>query len=192
MPGRNGSAARRRTDSDAGAEPVTGLAGLRLVCAALALSACGTQMAVTPAVEPVATIDFTLLGTVVYDGKPEYLPRTVAHQAAAPLTLRYIYEVAYGKDKTHEAAVLFNPLTLIGFPIGQDTVAVSGRLEISRGNEVAKTYTATSGFEKTRNLFYEGDTFSELRLRGLQCVRENIEAQMQRDRDVLSTLSKVE
>lgn len=169
--------------------------GLRAMIVGLAftLSACGTQMAVTPTVEPVATIDFTLPGTVVYDGKPEYLPRTVAHQtAASPLTLRYVYEVAYGKDKTHEAAVLFNPLTLIGFPIGQDTVAVSGRLEISRGNEVAKTYTATCGFEKTRNLFYEGDTFSELRLRGLQCVRQNIEAQMQRDRDVLSTLSKAE
>jgi hypothetical protein len=164
------------------------------VAAALTLDACGTKMTVVPPAEPLAKIEFTLPGKIVYEGKADYLPRTLAADAAASsgLTLKYAYDVAYGKDRTHIAAHLFNPLVLFGFPIGEDTVAVAGKLEIVRGDEVLKTYTATCGFEKTRGIFYEGETYSELRIRGLTCVRENIEAQMHRERELLMRLTKGE
>lgn len=165
---------------------------IAMVALSVGLVACGTKIIAAPPIEPVAKIEFSLPGSIVYEGKREYLPRTLANAPGSDLTLRYTYEVGYGKDRTYAAAHLFNPLTVVGFPIGEDTVAVSGKLEIARGGEVLKTYMATCGFEKTRNLFYEGETYSELRLRGLQCVRENIEAQMHQERDVLSKLSKTE
>lgn len=151
-------------------------------------------MTVVPPAEPVAKIEFSVPGKIVYEGKPDYLPRTLADSgaAASSLTLKYVFDVAYGKDRTHAMAHLFNPLVLFGFPIGEDTVAVAGKLEIARGDEVLKTYTATCGFEKTRGLFYEGDTYSELRVRGLMCVRENIEAQMHKERELLTRLTKEE
>ncbi len=36
--------------------------------------------------------------------------------------------------------------------------------------------------DKTRNLFYEGETYSEMRKKGLIEVRNNIESQMHDDR----------
>jgi hypothetical protein len=158
----------------------------------LALAACGTKMVATPQVAPVAKIEFSLPGKILYEGKRDYLPRTLASVPESDLTLKYTYDVAYGKDKMEQAVVLYNPLTILGFPIGEDTIAVSGKLEIVRGDELLKTYTATCGFEKTRNLFYEGDTFAELRLRALACVRENIEAQMHGEREFLSKLIKTQ
>ena len=149
-------------------------------------------MVAAPQIDPVAKIEFSLPGKILYEGKRDYLPRTLAGVADSDLTLKYTYDVVYGKDKTEQAAVLYNPLTILGFPIGEDMIAASGKLEIARGDELLKTYTATCGFEKTRNLFYEGDTFAELRLRALACVRENIEAQMQGEREFLSKLIKTQ
>jgi len=42
------------------------------------------------------------------------------------------------------------------------------------------------------SLFSEGETFSELRKKGLTAVRDNIEMQMYEDREFLSQLKKDE
>jgi hypothetical protein len=167
--------------------------GCAAVLASLLVTGCAPKMTVVPAIDPVAAVDFALPGKIVFDGKRDYLPRTLAESPGeGTVTLRYAFDVIYGKDRTHAMAHLFNPLVLFGFPIGEDTVAVAGKLDIERSGEVVKTYTAICGFEKTRNLFHEGATYSELRLRGLQCVRDNIDAQMQKEREFLSRLTKIE
>ena len=127
----------------------------------------------------------------MYDGNREYLPRTIATASIEPvgLTLRYSYDVRHGRDRVPQLLPLFNPLSIVGFPIGEDTLAVEGRLEILRGMEVIKTYTAACILESSRNLFWPGETYSEMRRKGLFAVRDNIETQMQRDREYLSTLS---
>ncbi len=169
---------------------------IRTVCATLLIGAllqgCAARMVTTPAMEGTAQGEIRLEGKIRYDGNREYLPRTLADVSgeSAPLVLKYSYDVKHGRDAVPQLLPLFNPLSLVGFPIGEDTLAVEGRLEILRGEEVIKVYTAACLLESTRNLFWPGETYSEMRRKGLAAVRENIERQMQRDRDTLESLSR--
>lgn len=162
-----------------------------LVLLAIGLSGCAARMVVTPQVEPLGKVDFRVRGAVIYDGNREYLPRTISDVPASESDLRfhYTYNVTHGRDDIPQLLPLFNPLTIVGFPIGENTIVVVARLEISRRGEVIKTYTATCGLEMTRTIFWQGETFSELRRKGLEVVRDNIEAQMYHERDLLSKLS---
>ncbi|HYA19834.1 MAG TPA: hypothetical protein VEG25_04210 [Burkholderiales bacterium] len=154
------------------------------------LPGCGTTMVVTPEVKPTFNNDFRMKGQIVYDGNRDYFPRTIAEDSLdkSGLVFRYKYEVAYGKDNLPQAIPLFNPLTLVGFPVGEDTVVIVGHMEILRENGVVKTYTATCAFDKKRSMYWEGDTLTELRKKGLIAVRDNIETQMNQDQVFLSKL----
>jgi hypothetical protein len=150
-------------------------------------SACAPNVLITPDLPIVHTDDFSLVGKIDYEGNAEYLPRTVSAESGpgATLTLRYRYEVTYGRDAVHQALIFFNPLTIIGFPIGTDTVVVTAKLAVLKGNFQVKEYTAVCILDKHRTIFWEGETLSELRRRGLLAVRDNIETQMYGDRDLL-------
>src|SRR5512146_879212 len=101
---------------------------LRKVGVALAvllwLPGCTARMVTTPTIETPPTAEVRVEGKVVYDGNREYLPRTIAEVTGetAPLMLRYAYEVKHGRDSVPQLLPLFNPLTIVGFPVGEDTV----------------------------------------------------------------------
>lgn len=149
------------------------------------LSSCATNMAITPQVSEVNVSDFKLKGKVEYDCNKEYLPRTIVNEdenVNQYIIIQYSYTETYGRDNTPQALPLFNPLSLVGFPIGENTLVINGKLIILKGKEVIKEYSATCGLEKMRSIFSEGETFSELRRKGLLAVRDNIEYQMYQDR----------
>jgi hypothetical protein len=155
------------------------------------LGGCATKIAVTPQVEKIdIKSNLQLRGVMEYNGSnKEYLPQTIKEDSChTSLSFKYEYQIAYGRDKTPQALPLFNPLTIVGFPIGENTIVVTGTLTIQKGKEVIKEYKATCGMEKVRNLFSEGETFSELRKKGLIMVRDNIDLQMHKDREFLSSL----
>jgi hypothetical protein len=158
----------------------------------LIFSACATNVVITPDLAIVQSNDFSLSGNIDYQGNADYLPRTVSAEShpGATLTLRYRYEVTYGRDAVPQALSLFNPLTIIGFPIGADTVVVTAKLEVLKESTQVKTYTAVCILDKHRTIFSEGETLSELRKRGLLAVRDNIETQMYGDRDLLLKSSR--
>lgn len=166
--------------------------------AAILLSGCTPNMVTTPDIVVIPTGDFSLGGEIDYDGNKEYLPRTVTADASLghPLILRYRYEVTYGWDEIPAwitLPALINPnttLSLYGFPIDSDTVVVTGKLEILKGGSVVKTYSAVCMLDRTRTIFSEGETLSEIRKRGLLAVRDSIEAQMYADRDMLRDIDK--
>jgi hypothetical protein len=157
---------------------------------AVFLSGCATNIVVTPqAMENDIKSSFQVAGIVEYDGNKDYLPRTIKESSAqSDISIKYEYQITYGRDKTPQALPLFNPLTIVGFPIGEDTMVVTGNLTLSKGEEVIKAYTATCGMEKTRSIFSEGETFSELRKKGLLLIRDNIEIQMCGDKEFLLKL----
>lgn len=150
------------------------------------LNGCGTTCHIVPEIAEVEYVDFSMVGQIEYDGNADYLPQTVKHgkgDADLPL-IKYSYNVVYGKDAVPELLPLFNPLSIVGFPIGSDNIVIVGGLEIAKNGDT-KQYISTCVFDKNRNLFYEGDTFSELRKKGLLMVRQNIESQMLKDREFL-------
>ena len=153
----------------------------------LILSACAPNVFITPDLTRVPRNDFTLSGKIDYAGNVEYLPRTISSEShpEAPLTLRYRYEVTYGRDSVKQVLYHYNPLTIVGFPIGADTVVVTAKLEVLKGEAPVKTYAAMCVLDKHRTIFWEGESLSELRKRGLLAVRENIESQMYGDRNFL-------
>ena len=156
------------------------------------LSGCGTTYHVVPVNHSTDTTPFSVVGMIEYGGhNTEYLPRTVKQDENATTGLpliNYVYNVGYGKDSVPEILPLFNPLSIVGFPIGSDNIVIVGVLKIIKRGEVLKQYSSTCVFDKNRSLFYEGDTFSELRKKGLLMVRNNIENQMTNDRMYLSKL----
>jgi hypothetical protein len=156
---------------------------------AMLVSGCSAQMVVQP--PPAShTVEFALAATVSYDGNRNYLPRVVRDAGpGSPITVRYAYDVVHGGERTHLFGVMFNPAAMLGLPmLGKDTVAVSGRLEILGGAELVKAYDATAALTNRPSLFYEGETYTEMRLRGLLAVRDSIETQILGDRDTLTRL----
>jgi hypothetical protein len=146
-------------------------------------------MKIDPQVKQTDNVDFRLKGIVIYEGNREFLPRVLIDEPVTKpkIDLKYTYDVLYGKQDVPEIVALYNPLTIVGFPTGENTVTVMGRLDILRGGEVIRSYGSTCILEKTRNLFSEG-TFTEMRKKGLLAVRDNIESQICSDRDNLEKL----
>lgn len=158
------------------------------------LYSCATTMEVTPKVEQINNIDFRIGGRVICEGNREYLPRIINDEPVSDskLTFQYTYNALYGKHDIPEVIALFNPLNIVGFPTGENSLTIIGKLDILKGKKVIKSYTATCVLEKTRNLFSEGETFSEIRKKGLIAVRDNIEVQIYQDRDFLSKLKSAD
>ena len=154
------------------------------------LTGCGTTFLVVPEVSHTGPTELNMVGRVNYSSNPDYLPRTVkpSDGASGRLEFKYEYTVGYGQDAVPDVLPLFNPLSLVGCPIGADSLVVVGKLDILKDGEVVKTYCSTCVIDKTRNLFYEGKTHSELRREGLFKVRDNIEAQMANGRETLLEL----
>jgi len=151
---------------------------------------CGTQKIIVPQVDTTTKVDFFIRGKIIYEGKIEYLPSTIINDNTMmpSMVFKYTHNTVYGKDNTSQLLPLFNPLSLVGFPIGGNTLLVAGTMEVIKKEKIIKSYTATCGFDVTRNLFYEGDTYTELRKEGLLEIKRNIEIQMYLDRESLVSL----
>jgi hypothetical protein len=153
------------------------------------LHGCATTMEIKPQVAQIEKTDFRIKGKIIYEGNKEYLPRVLVDQPISDnqLVFKYMYKAIYGKHDVPDLVALYNPLTIVGFPTGENTLTILGKLDVLKGEEVIKSYTATCILEKTRSLFSEG-TFTEMRKKGLIAVRNNIEIQMYLDKDYLEKL----
>lgn len=151
------------------------------------LCGCATSMTVTPKIQDNGNGNFQIAGNLACEGNTQYAPRCIVNNPNTPstLTFQYKYLAMYGKHDIPNAVALFNPLTIVGFPTGENTLTVTGKLDVMKGGEILKTYTSTCVLEKTRNIFSEGETFSEIRKKGLFAIRDNIEAQLYQDREFL-------
>lgn len=156
----------------------------------ISLISCGARMTIIPPTGQVSHFDFQIKGNVIYEGDKVYFPRVIIEEpdSKSGLTFHYVYHEAYETKDVPDICALFNPLNFIGFPTGESTLKVEGKLDILKGKEIVKSYNVNCALEKTRNLYYEGETFSEMRAKGLIAVRDNIESQMWQDRDFLRKL----
>src|SRR2546427_11699146 len=96
---------------------------LAFVCAG-----CST-MSITPDLAVPGKVAVFIKGPIQYDGKSEYLPRTISEGSAPEHGLTFRYAIAETQDRSGwDVIALFNPLTILGFPTGDLTSTVIGRL----------------------------------------------------------------
>lgn len=155
----------------------------------ISLIGCGTKMTIIPTTLQGGDLDFQIKGIVIYEGDKAYFPRVIIEEpdSKSGLTLHYVYHEAHDQKDMPDICI-FNPLLIFGFPTGDSTLKVEGKLDILKGEKILKSYNANCTLQKTRSLYYEGETFSEMRVKGLIAVRDNVEAQMWQDRNLLRKL----
>lgn len=98
------------------------------------LVACSTSIHLAPARQGSPRMDCAVLGHVAYGGNPEYLPAVLVEDASRPVdaVLRYVHEQHYGRNAVPAGVQVVNPLHLAGFPTGESTLPVIGRLDVMR------------------------------------------------------------
>jgi hypothetical protein len=163
--------------------------GCLLVAPCAALAGCATTVSITPTLAS-AKSSCQIHAAVSYSGRPEYLPGALVADASVVegLGFRYSYEAQYGLKEFNPALVIVNPLTLVGFPTGRDNLVVTGRVDLVRGATVIRSYAAAAAMKHSGSIFYEGETFTEMRRRGLLLVKDNLSAQLCQDQTVLKKL----
>jgi hypothetical protein len=145
---------------------------------------CST-MSVTPDLATGEKAPVLIKGQIQYDGNRLYLPRTISEGDPSEYGLRFRYTTSETQDRSSwDIIALFNPFSVLGFPTGRRNSTVTGNLEILRDTDVVKSYKASCLQEAYRGIYY-GESFSDLRRSGLVAVRDNIEAQMSQDRELL-------
>ncbi|HKC93917.1 MAG TPA: hypothetical protein VKB81_07850 [Nitrospira sp.] len=145
-----------------------------------------TTITVTPEVSVFEKVGVLMTGQIQYDGKREYLPRSISEAPMSEHGLTFRYSTTEAQNRSGwDIIALFNPLTILGSPTGSLTSTLSAKLDIIKETEVIKSYTATCIQTATKGIYY-GESFSELRRKGLLVVRDNIETQMFQDREYLT------
>jgi hypothetical protein len=131
------------------------------------------------------TVPVLLKGKLIYDGKGEYLPRTIGPKETqnTDLTIRYEYADVHER---HETRV---PIYMLGNgqPPGMKTATVFGRLAVHDGEKELKTYEAIAVLSTPSE---RGRTLTEIRRLGLFAVRDSIEGQMYQEKSYLQTIGK--
>lgn len=156
------------------------------------LIGCGTRMEIVPEITRIDNIDYHISGEIIYEGNTEYLPSVLIHKPGteSEISFKYTHEEIYGQYDIPDVVAFINPLTIVGFPTGENKLTVVGRLVVLKDKEVKKSYSAYCILEKTQSLF-ASETYSELRKKGLIEVKNNIDQQLYRDRDYLRSLLSI-
>lgn len=151
------------------------------------LGGCQTSLVTIPEVQTYPECKSVFYGQVECQGQACYLPRSVARSDAVhdPITFRYEYGTAYDEKEVPALFSLFSPTTMIGTPLGSNDVLTWATMKVLRDGKEVRLYKASCRASKTRNIFSEGETLTDMRRRALLALRDNIEAQMHNDRAFL-------
>ena len=138
------------------------------------------------------------LGTLIYEGNGEYLPRTVgADSKPSKLLIRYSYEVNQGREgdllpveqyEARMAAAAIEGMTSKNYqpppppPIrGTNWLFATATLELVKDGRLLKTYVGRREIVEDKPT---RTTLTELRRRALLDVRDQIEREMIADKDI--------
>ena len=127
-----------------------------------------------------------LCGQLQYTGSnSEWVPRALRDMPSdTTRTLRFAYEIEYGIDD-ESAFDLFNPLLILGATKSKDSMYVLGVLTLTQDGKTLKDYRETITLDKSKSVFSEGETLTEMRRQGLLRLRDLIDARLAADRATL-------
>src|SRR5437867_3239877 len=101
---------------------------LTLGVALIIFAGCATRVHTIPELPELQNVFVLLGGPITFDGKREYLPRTISEAPISEneLSFRYSHNEIQQRNDSLELLALFNPLTLVGFPTGGTQSTVTG------------------------------------------------------------------
>ena len=107
----------------------------------------------------------------------KYLPANVIVQNDAPLFVDYhfIDNVMNGDTKA-DVLHLYNPLTIIGFPVGSNSLQIGANLRFFNNSDEIK-FSAVCVAKQARNLFSNANT-TELRKKCIPQLQKNLQMQI--------------
>jgi hypothetical protein len=116
------------------------------------------------------------------EGDPKDLPPAVASAVSASGTVTFNYREELSHDHYTVPLVLsaFDPLTYVGYPLGNYGVTAFASLGISQGDRVIGDYTAKVHVSRDYTLYYQ-PTYLELERAARAQVREKIDDQLYHD-----------
>jgi len=160
--------------------------------ACVTLGGCATSTTLTPQLPDKQIPSCRLHAAVQYDGKPEYLPAALGGERGppGPVVFRYSFEAQYGLNPVNAFVAFVNPLELFGFPVSSDNMVVTGRVDVVGGDAVIRSYGAAAAMKRSSTVFSEGESFTDMRHRGLMLVRDNLSGQLCHDEALLVAMLK--
>ena len=116
------------------------------------------------------------------DGNPADLPPAVAGALSNSGTVVFNYREELSHDHYTVPLVVsaFDPLTYVGYPLGNYGVTAFAALGVSQGDRVLGNYTAKVHVSRDYTLYYQ-PTYLELERSAREQVRAKIDAQLYRD-----------
>ena len=116
------------------------------------------------------------------DGNPEDLPPAVAAALSNSGTVIFNYREELTHDHYTVPLVVsaLDPMTYVGYPLGNYGVTAFAALGISQGDRVLGDYTAKVHVSRDYTLYYQ-PTYLELERSAREQVRAKIDAQLYRD-----------
>ncbi len=135
-------------------------------------------MVVKPEVSSNSIENKSISGRLYFDGNPAYVPKNIIEDSLSSNKIEYTYDVKYvNGDTKWDGLNLFNPLILVGFEMGEESVIVNAKLEIDGAIYGKYSITSSCVANKPRNL-YQNNGSSEPRKMCLLAVKENLEKQI--------------
>jgi hypothetical protein len=130
---------------------------------------------------PLAPAELPFKGKLI-DGDPHDLPPAVAAalSESGPVTFNYREELTHDHYTVPLALSAFDPLTYVGYPLGNYTVTAFASLGISEGDRVLGDYTAKARITRDYTLYYQ-PTYVELERAARAAVRKKIDDQIYQD-----------
>lgn len=141
-------------------------------------SGCGHNVNVLPQINTNYKTDTTNI-KANFIGNKKYFPDILDETSNSHLTASLEYDIIYDNDTLkYDKFNLFNPLVLVGFKLGEDSIAVTASLKIlSNQTNINKTYYSECFATTSRNLFNNGGT-TEIRNLCLNSIKNNFNAQI--------------
>lgn len=137
---------------------------------------CSNKMLVEPVVKKEISTIKRIKANII--GKKTFLPDNITQDKNSLISIDYsIFEKYNINGKDSDVLNLFNPLLIVGFPLGDNLLLINSNLKIIKNSIILKEYTAKCLYTYTRNIFGNPD-FTSMRNECLEEIKNNLNSQI--------------
>lgn len=147
-----------------------------LILGLIFFNGCSNKMIIEPTVLKKDFSSKQIKANII--GKKTFLPDTIIQDENSLIIIDYTISEKYdinGKDS--DVLNLFNPLLIVGFPLGDNLLLIDSNLKIIKDKVLIKEYSAKCLYTYTRNIFGNPD-FTSMRNECLEEIKNNLNSQI--------------